>query len=82
MQPINAPATPMKPTLIYLRNRYHFDITALAQQALVHPEIVYRMLLHQAVSSRMAAQVLTALSLRTGQSYSLNNVKVKLSERE
>ena len=77
--PNNPTAPPAKPTFIQLRDQCHFDILGLAQQAAVHPEIVYRMLLHEPVPRDSAVKVLNAYSEHAGAIYTLDAVDVPLA---
>lgn len=70
-----------QPTFSDLYIRHQFNTEGLAAQANVPVEVVDRMLLNQTVSQGVAERVLTALSTRTSQAYSLENVKVNLSTR-
>lgn len=72
-------ATPTKPNLIAIRDRHHFDITELAQAAMVHPETVYMMLLGEPVPYDFAVAILVALSEHAGEKYTLENVDVRLT---
>lgn len=70
------------PTFSDLYIRHRFSTEGLAAQANVPLEAIDRMLLNQTVSQGLAERVLMALSTRTRQDYSLENVQVKLSQRE
>lgn len=59
--------------------RHHFNIVGLAAQANVRVNMVDKMLLGQSVTQDIAGDVLAALSLRTGEKYSLENVQVNVS---
>jgi hypothetical protein len=69
----------IKKRFVELRNEHHFEIFGLAEQAQVHPEVVYRMLLGERVPRDYAVMVLMALSRLTGYSYTLDNVDIQLS---
>ncbi len=78
----NASTTnPARPTLLQLRNQHHFDIIALAQQAQVHPEGVWRMLLGEPVPRGFAEKVLNAFSEHVGSIYTLETVNVPLARQ-
>jgi hypothetical protein len=64
---------------IELRHEHRFEIFGLAEQARVHPEVVYRMLLGERVPRDYAVMVLVTLSRLTGRSYTLDNVDIHLS---
>jgi len=73
------------PILPYLGDLYvlhRFPVPLLAMQAGVPIEIIARMLMKEPVSSRDARSVLAALSLRTGETYTLQTVVVNLLEED
>lgn len=70
--------TPTKPNFITLRDRHHFDITELAQAALVHTETVYRMLLGEPVPRDFAIAVLVAFSEFAEVKYTLEDVDIRI----
>jgi hypothetical protein len=67
-----------KKKFIDLRSQHHFEITLLAEKAMVQPEIVYHMLLGNPVPRDYAIMVLNALSQQTGSIYTLDNIDVKV----
>ena len=73
-------AVQKKWTFMQLRDKHHFGIVPLAQQAAVHSAIVYRMLLGEAVPRASAIAVLNALSEGVGEVYTLETVEIKLAE--
>jgi len=62
-----------------IRAQHPFDIMDLAAKALVHPDVVYRMLLDEPVPREYATMVLAVLSQETGNVYTLDNVDVRLT---
>ena len=65
---------------LYIQRKFHAQ--GLAVQANVPIDVIDRMLLDQTVSREIAERVLTALSLRTGQNYSLDTVWVNIGQGE
>ncbi len=67
-----------KVTPLQLRERYHLQTVELAQRAQVEPRAVYFMLLGYPVERQEAERVLAAISVLSGQRYTLENVRVVL----
>jgi hypothetical protein len=73
---------PILPYLGDLYVRHGFAAPLLAMQAGVPLEIITRMLVKEPVSRQDAIAVLEALSLRTGETYTLQTVVVNLLEED
>ncbi len=76
------PQPPKKVTPLQLREQYHLNIAALAHQAKVGPSTVYFMMVGKPISRQHAEQILATISTLVGQTYTLENVQVALSEEQ
>jgi len=63
---------------LQLREQYHLQTVELAQQAQVEPRAVYFLWLGYPIARQEAEQILAAISTMSGQSYTLDNVRVVL----
>jgi hypothetical protein len=68
-----------KQKFIIIRQKHHFNILELAEQAQVAPDIVYHMLLEDPVPRDSAIRVLDRLSEQTGVRYTIDNVYVQFT---
>src|SRR5579885_758083 len=63
---------------LQLREQYHLQTVELAQQAQVEPRSVYFLWLGYPIERQEAKRVLAAISALSGQTYTLDNVRVVL----
>jgi hypothetical protein len=80
LETVNVPL--LLPTFPDLYQRHAFTSLGLAIQAHVLPVTIDLMLQQVLVRKEYAIRVLCALSLRTGQAYTLRNVQVKVLEEK
>ncbi len=67
-----------KITPLQLREQYHLQTVELAQRAQVEPRAVYFLWLGYPIERQEAERILAAISALSGQSYTLENVRVVL----
>ena len=70
------PSGKIKP--LQLREQYHLQTVELAQQAQVEPRAVYFLWLGYPIERQEAKRILAEISALSGQTYTLDNVRVVL----